>query len=343
MLFDICLTEILINFDYSNNNRLDISTNNILDILTNNILDISTNNILDISTNNILDISTNNISRIFDNSNVLLLYFPLNSQNNNINNPNITQTTQTIYNNLNILNNNYRNLLEESFNEKPKFKKVATKEVINTLRKESFSLENKNFKNTSCPIYYIDFEENEEITILPCNHCFNNNAIKKWLSEENNECPVCRFELSYNEIKITNNEESNINSHTDSDPDSYPYPILENNNDPQSEQYTTLENNNYQTNYFRNLQNIINRIYSTNYNNIRNNLEDYVSNNTDNREEEENTNTNNSEEETNVNNPRNLYVSRLRSNFYRQIQNIYEEDIYNRDLEEAISRSLLEQ
>ena len=178
MLFDICLTEILINFDYSNNNfnysnnnfnNSNNIFNNILDISTINSLDISTINRLDISTINRLDISTNNISRIFDNSNLILLYFPINSQNNNINNSN---TTQTIYNNFNILNNNYRNLLAESFNEKAKFKKVATKQVISNLKKERFSLENKNFKNTSCPIYYIDFIRIGSVLIPEIVHLF---------------------------------------------------------------------------------------------------------------------------------------------------------------------------
>lgn len=319
MLFDICLTEILFNFDHSNNNF----------------------------NNNILNISNNNLPRIFDSSNILYLYLPLNSQNNNLNDISSTNNRETIYNNFDIYNDfnhrSYTNLLEESFNENPKFKKVATKEIIDNLKKECFSLENKNFKNTSCPIYYVDFEENEEITILPCSHCFNNNAIKKWLSEENNECPVCRFELSYNEIKIINDRELDSNSYIDSNL----YPILENNNDPPTEiqsgtsPYRTLENIS-RINYFNNLQNIINRVYSRSYN-IRNNLEDYVSNDTHDNDTEENTNTFHSDQQRNINNSRNLYLSRLRSNFYRQIQNIYEQDIYNRDLEEAISRSLSEQ
>ena len=44
-------------------------------------------------------------------------------------------------------------------------------------------------------ILFIDFDEEEEIVELECNHCFNEDAIKKWLKEEKAECPVCRYQL----------------------------------------------------------------------------------------------------------------------------------------------------
>ena len=53
----------------------------------------------------------------------------------------------------------------------------------------------------SCPILCVDFEENDEITRLPCNHYFNSDAIEKWLTEEKSECPICRLELDHNKVE----------------------------------------------------------------------------------------------------------------------------------------------
>lgn len=82
---------------------------------------------------------------------------------------------------------------EVSFLEKPVYKTVLTKEGEEKLKKIKFKDSEK--KNLSCPILFIDFDEEEEIIELECNHCFNEDAIKKWLKEEKAECPVCRYEL----------------------------------------------------------------------------------------------------------------------------------------------------
>lgn len=82
---------------------------------------------------------------------------------------------------------------EVSFLEKPVYKTVLTKEGEEKLKKIKFKDSEK--KNLSCPILFIDFDEEEVIIELECNHCFNEDAIKKWLKEEKAECPVCRYEL----------------------------------------------------------------------------------------------------------------------------------------------------
>ena len=117
-------------------------------------------------------------------------------------------------------NTNTNEIIRNSFQEKPVYKKIITKNAYNKLQQIKFNSNNTNLKNNKCPIYYLDFEENEEITILPCNHCFNSEAIKKWLFEENNECPVCRTELEYEEVRIENKDEPILENNE---------PILENN------------------------------------------------------------------------------------------------------------------
>ena len=75
--------------------------------------------------------------------------------------------------------------------------------------------ENNNIYNKSCPIMMYDFEENQEIIQLPCNHCYDPDAIKKWVNEEKAECPVCRYKLKSKEIKIECNNNSNNSNYFD--------------------------------------------------------------------------------------------------------------------------------
>jgi len=63
--------------------------------------------------------------------------------------------------------------------------------------------------NSKCPILHIDFDEDEKITVLPCNHGFNTEAINRWLSDEKAECPVCRFKLESIEKKNTSTDNNN--------------------------------------------------------------------------------------------------------------------------------------
>ena len=56
---------------------------------------------------------------------------------------------------------------------------------------------------------HINFEDNEEIIVLPCEHGFSKDAITRWVSSEKAECPVCRFKLDSIEKK---NNDDNSNS-----------------------------------------------------------------------------------------------------------------------------------
>ena len=55
-------------------------------------------------------------------------------------------------------------------------------------------------KNDSCPIFHIPFNDDDKIIELPCEHCFTPDAIKRWLKEESNLCPVCRHPLKEKEV-----------------------------------------------------------------------------------------------------------------------------------------------
>lgn len=75
----------------------------------------------------------------------------------------------------------------------------ASKEEINKL--EKIKVTDINFKeictlnaDNSCSVCKDDYELNQSLTKLPCNHVFHDDCILPWLKERNS-CPTCRFEL----------------------------------------------------------------------------------------------------------------------------------------------------
>ena len=97
--------------------------------------------------------------------------------------------------------------INNTFENKAKFKKVISDSELEKLKPQKFNKIYETETNIGCPILYYNFEENEEIIKLPCNHNYNCDAILKWLSQESNTCPVCRYEFDYKEINIDNNRQ----------------------------------------------------------------------------------------------------------------------------------------
>ena len=112
------------------------------------------------------------------------------------------------------LNRNMSQLLIESFNQKPAYKNVLSEDGEDQLVHLKYKDSSKS--NSSCPIYYVDFEDESNVIQLPCNHVFTPDGIEKWLKEEKNECPICRFELKHKEVAIKKNiDENNNNNETE--------------------------------------------------------------------------------------------------------------------------------
>jgi hypothetical protein len=103
--------------------------------------------------------------------------------------------------NSNISNININNVLANSLYEKPRYKHVIDDNELTKLEKIVFTNELSDKYNKSCPIMQTDFEEGDIIIKLECNHCFEPDAITKWLKEEKSECPVCRHQFKSKEIK----------------------------------------------------------------------------------------------------------------------------------------------
>ena len=104
---------------------------------------------------------------------------------------------------------NVDNILFDSLNEPPVYKKILSEKGSSQLKKIKFIESSKT--NNTCPIFQVDFCNDDDIIELPCRHCFNPDAITKWLCEEQPICPICRFELDSIEVKIKEEEEE-INS-----------------------------------------------------------------------------------------------------------------------------------
>lgn len=48
---------------------------------------------------------------------------------------------------------------------------------------------------TMCSICFEDFQNNDTVRILPCNHYYHDNCISKWF-ETKTTCPICRYDLT---------------------------------------------------------------------------------------------------------------------------------------------------
>ena len=62
----------------------------------------------------------------------------------------------------------------------------------------SAKYDKKDFKTSNeCSICLLPFEEDEQVTPLPCpsRHCFHQSCITEWL-KTNASCPLCRTEIT---------------------------------------------------------------------------------------------------------------------------------------------------
>ena len=139
-----------------------------------------------------------------------------------------------------------QNFIDSTFelDNKKKFKRVTHNDEIRKLKIQKFDSSNI-YANNECPINLTKFEEDDEIIILPCNHVYSALPIQKWLNEESNCCPTCRFELQYKEIKCEeNNDEENE-------------ALLENNEERNEVENEEREENNPVNDYYNDDEDII--------------------------------------------------------------------------------------
>ncbi|KAF9012349.1 hypothetical protein BDQ17DRAFT_1537219 [Cyathus striatus] len=66
----------------------------------------------------------------------------------------------------------------------------------------------------TCPICIVDFEEGDDIRVLPCEgkHCFHQLCVDPWLLELSSSCPICRQDFLALEAMLSGNLANDMNN-----------------------------------------------------------------------------------------------------------------------------------
>jgi Ring finger domain len=88
-----------------------------------------------------------------------------------------------------------QSILNQSLYDTNPIKHVITDAVKNDLTVIKYKDAVEKEKNDKCSITMEPFNNNDDIIQLPCNHCFFVDPIMHWLTEENCECPICRYKF----------------------------------------------------------------------------------------------------------------------------------------------------
>ena len=125
-------------------------------------------------------------------------------------------------------------ILNNSLLEKMPYKKILSNKGEEQLKVIKYNKET--YDQDSCCITFENFEEGKDVIQLPCKHIFDPEGIKTWLKEESSKCPICRYELDFEEVKDNEIEEY-------SDDDEMPPSLLEETDISQNSRYNQMFNN----------------------------------------------------------------------------------------------------
>ena len=90
-------------------------------------------------------------------------------------------------------------IMEQSFQEKLRYKEVLSEEGVKQIIYTTYSKGDGG--GDICAITREEFAEGDDIAILPCKHVFCREAITHWLETKKAECPICRFKLKAKEVR----------------------------------------------------------------------------------------------------------------------------------------------
>ena len=90
-------------------------------------------------------------------------------------------------------------LLNRTLLEKNCYKKILSENGEKQLTLLKYNA--TKFETKECVISMEDFNDGDDIIQLPCKHIFQPEAIKTWMKNESSKCPVCRYELKFEEVK----------------------------------------------------------------------------------------------------------------------------------------------
>lgn len=157
----------------------------------------------------ILDFSFNNNPSLLNLSNIPSIH------SNNFNTNNLNQISTNVpslvnLSNIPIISNEYHNTEFQSYNQfidsildsvvsqvnnvQVDVPIVIKEEALSKLECKKYNMLDNDLKNTNkkCMISLEDFNENDEVRVLPCKHVFSKNNIDDWLLNSSYKCPICR-------------------------------------------------------------------------------------------------------------------------------------------------------
>lgn len=76
------------------------------------------------------------------------------------------------------------------------------RQVVSEEGKDSIIETKHHGESIQCPITLSEIKEGDPVATLPCGHHFNPEGLKKWLTEYDVKCPVCRASLPSKEIRV---------------------------------------------------------------------------------------------------------------------------------------------
>jgi hypothetical protein len=114
-------------------------------------------------------------------------------------------------------NYDYNNIQNNSLYDIIPIKNIITEEDLNTLNEIKYKhIDNKeNYK--MCPITHEEFDDDDDVIQLPCNHVFLKEPIIYWLKNEKGECPSCRYKFNTYSKSIYADQDENINTISNND------------------------------------------------------------------------------------------------------------------------------
>jgi hypothetical protein len=76
-------------------------------------------------------------------------------------------------------------------------KMILSQDEINKLPLKKYIEVDENLKNTNniCTICRDDYQPDDDVRILTCNHIYHMNCIDSWFNSHSNKCPHCRTEI----------------------------------------------------------------------------------------------------------------------------------------------------
>jgi hypothetical protein len=92
---------------------------------------------------------------------------------------------------------------------------TAPEDLVNNLPLRTYTKpEPHSDEHRTCVICLDEFENGDQLRVLPCNHKFHNECVDPWLTGRNRSCPCCKQDICSNQTMVSNESLSENPSQT---------------------------------------------------------------------------------------------------------------------------------